>query len=85
LININTLEHTPELFLGPAGTVEIVIHGVNLRPGTYKLGFWLGASQSKHVDVVTDHTILEVLAPVGSKWFTQHDGVLRCPFEFKLN
>jgi lipopolysaccharide transport system ATP-binding protein len=85
LINVNTLEHVDELVLQKEGSIELIIRDVNLRPGTYKVGFWLGASETKHLDVVIDHTVLEVLAPVGSKWFSRYDGFFRCPFEYKLS
>jgi lipopolysaccharide transport system ATP-binding protein len=84
LINANTLEKVDRVEIGPGGTVELEVFGVNLRPGRYKVGFWVGAGETRHVDVVTEAAILEVLPPVGSAWASPHDGVFRCPFAFRV-
>ena len=84
LVNANTLEKTAAVDIGPGGTVELDLFGVNLRPGRYKVGFWVGAGETRHIDVVTEAAVLEVLPPVGSAWASPHDGVFRCQFAFRV-
>jgi lipopolysaccharide transport system ATP-binding protein len=84
LINVNTLEHTPALSLRPGDAVEITISNVYLRPGRYKVGFWVGDAEERHIDVVADAAALDVLPPLDCPRVSEHDGFFRCPFEYRV-
>ena len=84
LVNANTLEQTNRISVTSGGAVEIAFDAIPLRPGRYKVGFWLGAGETRHIDVVTSAAVLEVLPPPGTRWVSPHDGVFRCPFTFRL-
>jgi ABC-type polysaccharide/polyol phosphate transport system ATPase subunit len=83
LINVNTLEFAATLQLHPGDEIEIQIHDVHLRPGRYKVGFWLGDALERHIDVVTDAAALDVL-PAQDCRVSEHDGIFRCPFEYRI-
>jgi lipopolysaccharide transport system ATP-binding protein len=83
LINVNTLELNPALQLRQGDEIEIRIANVYLRPGRYKVGFWLGDALERHIDVVSDAAALDVLPPENSR-VSEHDGFFRCPFECRV-
>jgi lipopolysaccharide transport system ATP-binding protein len=83
LINVNTLEFNPAFQLGPGDQVEITIANVHLRPGRYKVGFWLGDALERHIDVLSEATTLDVLPPEQVR-VSDHDGFFRCPFEYRI-
>jgi hypothetical protein len=84
LINVNTLEHTPALRIQPGNEIEITISNIYLRPGRYKVGFWLGDAAERHIDVIVDAAALDVLPPDGSARVSEHDGFFRCPFDYRV-
>jgi lipopolysaccharide transport system ATP-binding protein len=84
LVHANSLELGEDLDLDAAGLVEIELSGLALRPGRYRIGYWLGTSDGRGLDHVTDATMLDVLPPVGAAWTSTHDGgVLHCPFRVR--
>jgi lipopolysaccharide transport system ATP-binding protein len=82
IVNVNTLEKTDSLRISNENIIELVIRGVRLRPGRYKVGFWLGKNDEQHVDVIADHCSLEILPPQGSQRYSKHDGVVQYDFDF---
>jgi lipopolysaccharide transport system ATP-binding protein len=84
LINVNTLEFTPALQLQPGDEIEIQLANVHLRPGRYKVGFWLGDALERHIDVIADAAALDVLAAQDCPRISEHDGIFRCPFEYRI-
>lgn len=81
LINLNSLEKQMELHLDGRKEITFVVRQVNLRPGRFKLGFWAGASETRHIDVITEQCILEVVPPENNKWISRYDGIFRCEFD----
>jgi ABC-type polysaccharide/polyol phosphate transport system ATPase subunit len=84
LINVNTLEFSPSLDLRPGQAIELHIRDVHLRPGRYKVGFWLGDGLERHIDVVSDAAALDVLPARDCPRVSEHDGFFRCPFEYRI-
>jgi len=84
LINVNTLEKGDVLALQPGQEVVFSIERVALRPGNYTVGFWLGAAETRHIDVVAEACTLQVLPPEGASWVSAHDGVFACPFSYEV-
>ena len=84
IINVNTFEKCEALHFNNSNSVDVIIRNVRLRPGTYKVGFWMGAGETRHIDVITDECVLEVLPPVGRKWISDHSGVVECEFDFNV-
>jgi len=84
LININTFQHCPRLELTTGAEIEFVISQVNLRPGRYKVGFWLGAGETRHIDVLADGCLLEVLPPESRTWMSRYEGLFRCSFQYRV-
>jgi lipopolysaccharide transport system ATP-binding protein len=83
LINVNTLEFDAALQLQPGDEIEIEIANAHLRPGRYKVGFWIGDADERHVDVIADAAALDVLPPENAR-VSEHDGFFRCPFEYRV-
>ncbi len=84
IVNCNTLEHGHELALHKGDEIHITVRDLRLRPGTYKVGFWLGESESGHIDVVVDDCSLDVLPPLDREWVSSSEGVYECPFECEI-
>lgn len=84
LVNVNTLQKQDEIDLKPGSSVELIIRDLRLTPGIYKVGFWMGAGEMRHIDCIVDHCFLEVLPPIGVKWFSQYDGYFQCAFDHRV-
>ena len=84
IVNCNTLEHGENLYIEHGDEVHIIVRSLHLRPGRYKVGFWLGDSDEGHIDVVVDEYYLDVLPPIGRQWVSKHDGIFECRFDCKV-
>jgi lipopolysaccharide transport system ATP-binding protein len=84
LINANSYQQMPQLKLTPRSTIDITIRDIRLRPGKYKLGFWVGDRFLRTVDAITNACILEVLPHAQGHFDEQHEGVFYCPFDVTL-
>ncbi len=75
------MEKIDNLSLQPGQEIELILRNVKLRPGLYKIGFWIGGGEERHIDVIDDGILLEVLPPLGRSWVSKHDGVIECDFD----
>jgi hypothetical protein len=85
LINANSFEKMTPLTVTPNSVVDLTIHDVRLRPGKYKLGFWIGDALLRPLDVVIDACILEVLPRPGMLFDERHEGFFFCPFDVRVH
>ncbi|MGE0449283.1 MAG: polysaccharide ABC transporter ATP-binding protein [Vicinamibacterales bacterium] len=84
LVYANSLEIGHPLELEAPAVVELELVDLALRPGRYKVGYWLGAADGRGLDHVTDATMLDVLGHAGVPWTSAHDGgVFHCDFRVR--